>query len=510
MTNKLLHLTLSTHNFTITRLNGTARNIVYGFIKRNIQYGLTRLPGGRFTSAPVKVFGASNANRNEFRLHINQYTDFKKYLKEAYVTDNLFTEETLPVPDTEIIDIKVRPQWKLRDTQLNAFDYLIAKTNYRSRFVDMATGSGKTVTSLIAMATFNKKIAFVLKPMYIEKWVADLKKTYVLCDNDIMVVTGSSALQGLIEMGINKEIKSKFIIISNKTIQNWYTLYEKYGEETITLGYSCFPEDLFETIGCGVRLIDEVHQDFHLNFKVDLYSNIERSISLSATLLNNDPFIEKMYCLAYPKDQRYNGGIQTKYIIAKALMYGLKNSDLVRTTEFNSPNYSHNAYEKSIMRNRSTRENYLRLIWNSIETSYIANYKPGQRCAVFCSSVDTCTIVSQYLSRMYPNKDVRRYVSEDPYENLLEPDITVTTILSGGTAHDIANLTTVILTINVDSIQASIQTMGRLRKLSDASTYFIYFVCRNIPKHMKYHQSKQAMLADRAANFVEINAPFMV
>ena len=54
--------------------------------------------------------------------------------------------------------------------------------------------------------------------------------------------------------------------------------------------YGCNPEDFFNLINVGIRLIDEVHQDFHLNFKIDLYTNVKKTISLSATLQSDNKF----------------------------------------------------------------------------------------------------------------------------------------------------------------------------------------------------------------------------
>ena len=75
---------------------------------------------------------------------------------------------------------------------------------------------------------------------------------------------------------------------------------------------------------------------------------------------------------------------------------------------------------------------------------------------------------------------------------------------------DIPNLKTTILTIAVDSIQANIQTLGRLRKLDKIKTQFFYLTCNDIPKHVDYSARKKKMLLERAESFQEINAPFLL
>jgi hypothetical protein len=118
--------------------------------------------------------------------------------------------------------------------------------------------------------------------------------------------------------------------------------------------------------------------------------------------------------------------------------------------------------------------------------------------------VEMCTQLTKHFSDKYPNLNVKRYVQDDPMENLLDAGIRFTTILSGGTAHDIPDLTTVILTIAIDSVQANVQAFGRLRELPDSAVQFYYFVCDDIPKHTQYHERKVQMLEKRAKSFREI------
>lgn len=367
-----------------------------------------------------------------------------------------------------------------------------------------------TFCALRGIGFWGKRTVIIVKPMYMEKWAQDVNAAFHLESEDVIMVRGSAHLMALINQGKCGLLDAKFIIISNRTMQDYLKLYELHRSGVLDLGYDCLPEDFFACVGAGMRLIDEVHQDFHLNYKLDLYTNIERSISLSATLINNDPFMTKMYHIAYPAGTRYTGSKLDKYVVARAVMYGLRPQTNIKTSYRNNPAYSHAAFEESILKSPMLKDAYFKIIWNIVEIGFMSDYKKGERCSVFCSSVDMCTEFSKFLIKKYPHLDVRRYVQEDDYSNLLDADIRVTTILSGGTAHDISMLKTVILTIAVDSIQANIQTLGRLRKIKDLVTKFYYMVCTDIPKHLQYHQKKASMLQGRAASYQVINSPFLL
>jgi superfamily II DNA or RNA helicase len=511
MISTLLTVVLSTHNFSVTRLTPRAKEAVLQFIKANLfQYGLMRVAGGKYINAAVKVFAASTEDRQEFRFHINTYAAFLEHMKMCHIPDNLITTTTKPLKIFETVDMPIREGWVAREEQVPAVAYLVEDQPCRARLLELQTGKGKSLVSMLGISAFSKRTAIVIKSMYIEKWIADIQKTFAIPTTQIMVIKGSQDLQSLIIMAKNSELDVKFIIFSNKTILNYLKLYELERSFILEMGYGCLPEDFFETIGCSMRLIDELHQDFHFNFKLDLYTNIERSISLSATMINNDPFMEKMYRLMHPTVTRYVGEPLDKYVIARELRYSIKRDRNYRTTEFNSTIYSHHAFERSILKHPEFKENYCKLILNTVQIGFMDTYKPGQKCIIFCSSIDMCTEVTKFLKNKYPDLLVRRYVEDDPYENLIESDISISTLLSAGTAHDIPNLKTVILTVAINSIQSNVQSLGRLRKLKDTNTYFYYFVCQDIPKHIEYGEAKARMLYDRAASYNLINAPFLI
>jgi hypothetical protein len=244
-----------------------------------------------------------------------------------------------------------------------------------------------------------------------------------------------------------------------------------------------------------------VHQDFHLNFKIDLYTNVPRSISLSATLTSNDRFMEEVYHIAYPDDSRFQGMVYHRYVAAKAMMYSFQFPNKLRFK--NAGRYSHHVFEQSIMKYPKVLDGYLNLINLEVQSNYIGDRTDGQKCLIFCASIDLCTIVTNYLKKKYPQLDVRRYVEDDPYENVMEADIIVSTMLSAGTALDIPNLITVIMTTAMSSKAGNIQGFGRLREIPGVKLRFIYFVCQQIGKQVQYHEEKRVLLRELALTYRE-------
>lgn len=217
-----------------------------------------------------------------------------------------------------------------------------------------------------------------------------------------------------------------------------------------------------------------------------------------------------MYEIAYPLSLRMRETAIDKYAIARCVMYYLSEGRKIQTIERGGNNYSHNAYEESIIKDGEFLDSYLNLIKYTLEVSFIKDYVKGQRAIIFAYKTEMCGIITDFLKEYYPHLDIRRYVAEDPIENMNDADIRVTTLGSGSTAHDITNLKTAILTVNVSSLQSNIQAFGRLRKIDGLITRFYYLICADIPKHMEYHNSKVEIFSERALNFNTIQPPFSV
>lgn len=501
-----LTIVVATHHFTVRHIQARASKQVISFAQRYVQWGPIRVqqPGQRpfYKRGPIKVFGAATENRSEFRFHINVLKEFREHLALDFIKDEMIQEIHLPVPPWREVELPIMEGMTARDYQLPVIEYAESEEPPRSKLIGMQTGKGKSFCALKAISDLRTLAAVLVRPMYLDKWVIDIRKTYNIPLEDVLVVQGSKDLMALLLQAQAGLVTARIILVSNKTIQNWIKLYEALGEGTLDLGYVCTPDQFFEWLQVGFRLIDEVHQDFHLNFKIDLYTNVNRSLSLSATLLADDDFINKMYEIAYPAAERFEGPPLDKYIAAIAAMYRAADPRLLRWQDPASKNYSHHVFEKSVMRNKSMLENYFRMVNMFLRGEWLKNYVPGEKALVFCASIEMCTAMTAYLQRMYPDKDVRRYVEDDPYENLMEPDIRVTTLQSAGTAVDIPNLTVTVMTNALSSSQGNVQGAGRLRKLdSGKQPVFVYCVCEDIPKHLQYHEKKEKIFAQRAASF---------
>jgi len=509
-----LTVVVRSHHFVVRRVQVRAQEAVSSFARKFIHWKFEKVRGNRWERQASRVYAAATKHGfdqryySEYRFHINTLDAFKEVLKSNFILDTSVEWVYEPIPEPTKVSLPIFPHWAPREEQPKVIEYLMKPPPPRAKFVSLQTGKGKSYTWMVSASQKGVLPVILVRPMYLDKWVIDIRKTYDIAIEDLMVVRGSAHLIQLLAMAQAGLMDARIVLISNKTFQNWIKLYEQLGEQaTRDLGYPITPGEFCQLLGAGERLIDEVHQDFHLNFKIDLYTHVQGSTSLSATMLADDDFLNKMYEVAYPTNDRYHGGVWDKYISAKAVFYRLRYPNKIRCKDPKG-RYNHILFEESVMKNDALFSNYVRLILHVIKGTWLRDYKEGQRLVVFGASIEFCTALTEFLQKEFPNKDVRRYVGEDPYENLMEPDIRVTTLQSAGTAVDIPNLSTTILTTAVNSSQTNVQGLGRLRKLDDGTTpEFIYFVCEDISKHIEYHERKRVLLNDRTESYKSVFMP---
>lgn len=499
-----LKVTVSSHHFKVEPFSEAAKAVCYEFAKRFLKIDIQN------KQRTITTFAAANASRSWFRFHINTLQEFYAFARNRNYPLDKIDVVTRALKEPKKVHLPIKPAWVLHDYQEPIVNYLVQKqdeTKPKSRLVGIQTGRGKTLCALAAISKIGFRVFCVVKPKYIEKWVGDFCNVLDIKPKDILVVQGGNALQSLTQMALTKGDLDpyKAIIVSNRTMDNYLKAYEAMGNNLDNMGYMVNPDELMEKLDVGVLLRDEAHEEFHSVFRLDLYLHVPLTINLTATLVNLDQTLVRMYEVMFPSEHRYAEGEINKYADAYGVTYRVNPNYRLKTTERGQSTYSHNAYESSILKNDTFTHNYANMLKYYLDRGFVLNYVPGNKAIVFASSVAMCTKLTEKLSDFYPQYNVKRYVAEDDYQlNYQKPDIRVTTIGSGGTGHDIKGLTDGHMTNAIDSIQANIQAFGRLRDLKEKQTRFFFYSCEQIPKHMKYAHKKGELMGQRAKSYSRI------
>jgi superfamily II DNA or RNA helicase len=363
-----------------------------------------------------------------------------------------------------------------------------------------------TVTSLVTASKISKRLAIFVLSKYVPKWEADVKSVYDLQPEEICLVEGGKDLINASHWVSGGSVTThplpKVFIISINTFHVWIKKYIEDPNDPCLDEYGCTLDEFLNTLGVGTIIFDEIHEHFHIVYKLICFLPTEWAIALSATLISKDEMVSKIQNMMFPRHIRFEEVKMKRYIKAFACPYQIQgfHQQKIQYMEYGTNRYSHNKYEDSLFKHRTLGNRYVRMIVDLVESTYHRHYLQGDKCIVYVGKIKTANAICGALKARFKEKyDIRTYVESDPYENVIDSDIRVSTPQSAGTAVDIPNLRVAIMTISVDSPTSNLQMLGRLRELKDRDVKFYYLYTTSIPKQVEYHHNKKQLFASRTA-----------
>ena len=449
-------------------------------------------------------FVGGNKFMGEFLVNRNNMARFIGALRREGIQPNEITfSENMHVAGK--IDLDYITQAIPRDYQDAYEEVLVCEDGEHAKLVDLQAGRGKTFIATKAISTLKERTILLLLPKYLKKWIVDLNSYYKLEAEDTIVVQGRDELVAMLNMDV--ETIPKFILISNRTFMNFIHEYEEAPSEDM---FDCNinPKDICKHLDVGIVLVDEVHNELYSIFKALLYLDPRRFIGLSATFIAKDKTLSFIQQSMFNDKSRLSLIAYNAYAKVHAVSYHLNRPERYVPKKNGGRGYNHIGFEQIIMYNKYALNGYFKMIKFYIDMFYIKMKKfDTDKAIVFCSSVDMCTLVAEYLSYEYRDLNVKRFVADDPQENLYESDIRVTTIKSGGEAVDIPGLIFGLLSVAIDSEIANLQAIGRLREIKGRDVNYVYLWCKELRPHRKYHFNKRQLFMDKVKSMDDLYYP---
>ena len=506
---KKMRIDLYTHFFKVSHVHPSAYYALRRAFQELLQVQFVKIRG-KVQKQNKNIF-AAKSDEGEYRFHINYLPRFKEMLRDGLINDDEINYFKHEYPEPEEIDVKVPEKFQMRDYQEEALSYILDEGH--SKLVAFSMGLGKTLTAVKAGELLGYRTIIIVLGRYKEKWRDDVLELYGP-DTNFILVKGLAQLLSIIEQAKEGNPVPDVIIVTTTTMQLYIKEWEKHQGKEIEGMVP--PEEMYEILKIGYRIIDEAHQHFHMVFKNDLYSNLYKAVYLTATLESNDKFIQAMYNLIWPRAMRGQAVKPVPYDKTTALLYQHLNPDRVRWKS--NQGYSHVMYEQSIWKHIPSRVEYLDMIGDVVEQKFLPLYEPGKKMLIFCSLVDTCKEVADYLNQRFKDKkwQISKFTAEDNKEIIDTNDITVSTLGKAGTALDISGLIVCFNTVALAEPKANLQAKGRLRDLSKKPGFehivpeYIYTVATDIPRHVQYHQEKKMLFAGRTTRITEERAQYTI
>lgn len=389
------------------------------------------------------------------------------------------------------IHLKLNKGMALRDEIQEKYGEYLNKDGIR-KLCRMQTGKGKTGSTIISILNMDKpkRIGVLLSPTYFNIWIDAFKKFTNIKDNEFYIIRGRESLYNL---PIISKSNVSVVLISTSTTRYVLKDYENGElEEELVI-----PSEILGTLGIEYLIVDESHEDFNNIYKHVLHLNPYKLICLSATFesINDIDLVKKFKEVLFPEDSRMAVDELDKYVNVILMQFKFENIDTLKYLIPKKRWYSHILLENSILKNNKRKTNY----FNMVERIIDRYYSGEGRILIMFSRSDMVREFKTYLENSkYGNKNILTMIQGDNKAKSLLADIIVSTDKSCGTGVDISNLPLTINTINGGSEYATIQGMGRNRKIDGTEVYYVNLWATNIPKHDKYIKIKKKIFRERA------------
>ena len=326
----------------------------------------------------------------------------------------------------EEIAFNVNPDHKDRDYQVEYIN-LLTRSKNDIMLVDLQTGKGKGHVALRSLEILKQKFAILIPAKFIDKWYEELLRTTNIPKERIYIIQGTDSINNVYKHYDEYKNKYDVVIISLRTIAFYISEYENKPHDYVSQTYLKPPQELTKYLGVGPVVCDEVHMEYKTVLNALLYLNFTKVIGLSATLVTTDTRIEYFHNLLFPERVRINHILaKDKYATLVNVAYYIERPQKIKCITKNG--YSHIMFEQYVMRNSVLLAQYLHMIYKYVDTKYIEVKKPGEKLLIFAATVDMCKMIATFLKRKYPKLTINTYLQEDSFDNILNSDISVSTV----------------------------------------------------------------------------------
>lgn len=337
------------------------------------------------------------------------------------------------------------------DIQQNALNFLLKmkkdKDNH-SRFLSLATGSGKTYVTVNLISQLKKRALIIVDTVDLaQQWKREFLKHTNLLDSEIGIISG----QDTVEKEITLSNKKIYIAI-HRTLNNIIQ------EDSNALNR------LMTKLGIGIRVFDESHVEFYNICKINSLSNVDYTVFLTATPNRSNFKDDSLYAKVFGKIPYYNGkDIENE-----------KYHTIVLSTFDSAPSFDtklsiKTKYGFSQARWASHIENdgYEKFLESVVENfEKFKLIERNKKVAIMLPTINLIKKLKDDLEIQYPEISIGTFigeVSKNKREEELNKKIILTNNKIFGKAIDVKDLEILINYVPIGSIVVTEQILGRLR-----------------------------------------------
>lgn len=394
--------------------------------------------------------------------------------------------------------VKFKLNYGPRDEkQILAINFLLGRGSYVSNkfykrlMLSLDTGVGKTYCAIAAVQELGVLSAIILPDSTLmERWITGILEFTDISRDEIYIIKGRESIDNIIKDGYN--LTEKIILVSHRTITKY----------AISNGWANITK-LFQRLKIGVKIYDEAHKEVKSIINLDLHTNTDKTIYLTATADRSsfkEKAIYKNIFLKIPVLEFKNTKREDNHINMMILKYNsypdLKSQFICKGRKgfsmINFMKYNMNKGSLSFL-------NAINIFLNTVLE------KEG-RIVIFVGLIDMVFYLEQYIKQTYPKyqDDVGVYCSkiskeqkEDTFNN---KRIIISIYKSLGTGADIEGLRFICMAEPYSSAIIAKQCSGRLREKG----WYFELIDEGFKDCTRQYEFRKKELIKKANKFKEI------
>lgn len=337
------------------------------------------------------------------------------------------------------------------DLQQKAIDFLLkmkSDSECRSRFLSLATGSGKTYVTINVISSMKKRALIVVDTAELAaQWKREFLNHTNLIDNDIRILSGAESIQ--------KEEKAsdgKIYIAIHRTLGNLLS------EDTNALNR------LMNKLKIGVRVFDESHVDFGNICKINSLSNVMFTIFLTATPSRSNFNDNSLYGKIFKSIPYFNGKDISNEKYHTVVMYKINSNPGIDAKFSVKTKYGFSSARWASYIHGDGFENFIDAFDKIMERFKILS--GDKKTAILLPTIELIKKVKEYIEEDNPTIEIGTFIGEVKKEkrhNELSKQLILTNDKIFDKGIDVKDLEIVINFVPFGSVVKTEQIIGRLR-----------------------------------------------
>lgn len=412
--------------------------------------------------------------------HIESFLSSKYIQYEIVDNSNIYIKPrkggiSVPLNDS------AKPNNKWQEKAIAFLTTKNAHTDISQKLLTLDTGFGKTFCAIYSICKLDTP-TIIISPNLSQQWEREIKTHSKAFPYEIYHIKGSNSIKKLYKKKVHRE---SFYLASTQTL---ISLMESHGAEKLN--------ELYNLLGIGNVIIDEVHIQLSANMYIITNSDVENMFYLTATpgrsKFNEDLLFRRLF-LNVPAFGYETHFIKTHYNI-RLIDYDTRASEYDERKCLTSEGFNAIKYFDYIIGDIKKRLYIFGIIMLLSEKILEADadakilvFLPGLEHIelfrkLFVTSRGTGT--GNYTSAIKSKEDKIAQLSNN---------IIFTTLVSGSTGLDLKNLRALFVLTPFSSKILARQVLGRLRFIEGKEVYLYDFLDRSF-SHMNLQREKRMFI----------------